>query len=77
MDRQTGAATGGEVVFVDFAARVVMRREQASAIDWLEMARRCEAQAQSIDNPRVRDSMIRVALSYRAKAGLIVGSVGA
>lgn len=68
---------GGEVVFVDFAARVVVHREQAPAFDWLELARRCETQASLIDSPKARAAMIRVALSYRAKAGQAADTVRA
>lgn len=80
MDRQREAATGGEVIFVDFVARVASREPFAvsriSPAAWIEGARRCEALADQSE-PKIADSLRRVARAYRAKAGLPADTVRA
>lgn len=75
MDRQREAATGGEVWYVDFVARVASREPFAvsriSAAEWLNGARRCDALADQSE-PKVAASLRRVARAYRLKAGLLV-----
>ena len=70
MDRQTEAATGGVVVWVDFRARVASYAplERESRIDWMALAHEAETRAQTARTKRQRDLLIRCALSYRAKA---------
>lgn len=75
MDRQREAATGGDVIFVDFVARVASREPFAvsriSPDEWLNGARRCEALADQSE-PKIADSLRRVARAYRLKASLLV-----
>ena len=73
MDRQREAATGGEVIYVCFVARTASREPFAvsriSAAEWRRGAERCEALADQSE-PKVAESLRRVARAYRAKAGL-------
>lgn len=80
MDRQREAATGGEVIYVCFVARVASREPFAvsriSAAEWAAGAARCDALADQSE-PKIADSLRRVAAAYRAKAGLPADAVGA
>lgn len=75
MDRQREAATGGEVIYVCFVARTASREPFAvsriSSAEWAAGAARCEALADQSE-PRIADSLRRVARAYRLKAGLFV-----
>lgn len=62
MEKPSERAVGSNVIVVDFTRG---RREDA----WLlEMANRCEAQADKA-TPRVAASLMRLAGAYRSKAG--------
>lgn len=80
MDRQREAATGGEVIYVDFVARTASREplpvSRISSAEWAAGAARCEALADQSE-PRVAESLRRVARAYRAKAGLPADTVRA
>lgn len=73
MDRQREAATGGDVIFVCFQSRTASREplpaSRISAAEWAAGAARCEALADQSE-PKVAESLRRVARAYRAKAGL-------
>lgn len=71
MDRQANEAAGGEVIWVDFAARSGRRRAvpTISPAQWVLGARRCEEMARQCE-PRVARTLLRVAAAYRAKAGV-------
>lgn len=75
MEMGKEAAAGGEVIYVCFVARVASREPFAvsriSPAEWLKGARRCEALADQSE-PKVAESLRRVARAYRAKAGLVV-----
>lgn len=72
MEKGEEAATGGEVIYVCFVARVASREPFAvsriSAAEWAAGAARCEALADQSE-PKVAESLRRVARAYRAKAG--------
>lgn len=72
MDRQREAATGGDVIYVDFVARTASREplpaSRISSAEWAAGAARCEALADQSE-PKVAESLRRVARAYRAKAG--------
>lgn len=80
MDRQREAATGGDVIYVDFSARIASREplpvSRISADEWRRGAERCEALAAQSE-PKIADSLRRVARAYRAKAGLPADTVRA
>lgn len=80
MDRQREAATGGEVIYVCFQSRVAssepLPASRISPDEWRRGAERCEALADQSE-PKVADSLRRVARAYRAKAGLPADTVRA
>lgn len=73
MEKGKGTADGGEVIWVDFVARVASREPFAvsriSPDEWRRGAERCEALADQSE-PKIADSLRRVARAYRLKAGL-------